>query len=224
MTSVLSDILPLAIGVLLSPLPVVAVILMLFGARAHSTGPAFVGGWIAGLVAVEALVVLVGSAGEAGSGESARWASALQLLLGVGLLFLAYRSWEKRPREGESPSAPKWMQAVDAFTPLKAAGLGALLSGVNPKNLLLNAGAATAVAKAALPAGQTVAALAVFAVIATIGVAVPVVYYLVGGEDAVSTLDGWKRWLAANNAIVMAVLLLILGVKLFAEGLAALVG
>ena len=34
---------------------------------------------------------------------------------------------------------PKWMAGIDAFTPAKALGLGLLLAGVNPKNLLLAA-------------------------------------------------------------------------------------
>ena len=32
---------------------------------------------------------------------------------------------------------PKWLAGVDGLSPVKAAGLGVLLSAVNPKNLLL---------------------------------------------------------------------------------------
>ena len=34
---------------------------------------------------------------------------------------------------------PRWMAGTDAFAPAKALGLGLLLAGVNPKNLLLAA-------------------------------------------------------------------------------------
>jgi hypothetical protein len=38
--------LPLAIGVALSPIPIIAVVLMLTTPRARSNGPAFVVGWL----------------------------------------------------------------------------------------------------------------------------------------------------------------------------------
>ena len=41
--------LPLAIGVALSPIPIIAVVLMLTTPRARANGPAFVLGWLVGL-------------------------------------------------------------------------------------------------------------------------------------------------------------------------------
>jgi hypothetical protein len=37
-------------------------------------------------------------------------------------------------------------------------------------------------------------------------------------------LDGWKSWLLANNATVMFVLLLVLGVMLIGQGFGGLTG
>jgi hypothetical protein len=37
------------------------------------------------------------------------------------------------------------------------------------------------------------------------------------------SIDGWKAWLTANNALVMAILLLVLGVKFFGQGLGGLI-
>ena len=45
---------------------------------------------------------------------------------------------------------PKWMQAVDTFSAGKALGLGAILSGLNPKNLALTVAAATAIAQTSI--------------------------------------------------------------------------
>ena len=57
------------------------------------------------------------------------------------LLLVAARQWKGRPRGDTEPEMPKWMHALDSITPIKAVGLGALLSGLNPKNLLLVVGA-----------------------------------------------------------------------------------
>ncbi len=67
------------------------------------------------------------------------------------------------------------MGAIEAFAPPKAFGAGALLAGANPKNLLLSAGAAAAIAQTGIAGGEQAVAYAVFAVIGTIGVATPVV-------------------------------------------------
>ena len=54
-------------------------------------------------------------------------------------------------------------------------------------------------------------------ILASLTIAGPVIYYLVGGEKAKSQLDGLKSWLAANNAAVMTVLFLVFGVDLIAK-------
>ena len=45
----IGDILPTAIGVAISPVPIIAVILMLFSAKAKRNGLAFLLGWLGGL-------------------------------------------------------------------------------------------------------------------------------------------------------------------------------
>ncbi len=80
-----------AIGVALSPFPSIAVILMLFSPNAKTNGPAFLIGWVLGLVVVTGLVMVLASPDDVSGdgGEPATWASLIQLLLGLGLLFLA---------------------------------------------------------------------------------------------------------------------------------------
>jgi hypothetical protein len=55
----------------------------------------------------------------------------------VLLLLVALREFRSRPRGDEEPQMPKWMATIDKTTPAAAVGLAALLSGANPKNLLL---------------------------------------------------------------------------------------
>ena len=97
--------------------------------------------------------------------------------------------------------------------------LGLALAGVNPKNLALTLAAAAGLAQLAPTTAEAVTALAVFVVLASVTIAGPVAYRLVGGEGARSALDGLKGWLLANNAAVMAVLLVVFGVDLIAKGL-----
>jgi hypothetical protein len=79
---------------------------------------------------------------------------------------------------------PKWMAGLDKRKPGGALGLGALLSGVNPKNAGLTIAAAATIAGAGLAGGEQAAALAVFVLIGSIGVLAPLIVYLVAGARA----------------------------------------
>lgn len=215
--------LPLAIGVALSPVPIIAVVLMLTTDRARANGPAFVLGWLVGLGVVGAIVLLVAGPGASGAdGGPATWVSWLKLVLGALLLVVAAKQFRGRPRSGERAAMPGWMGAIDQFTSVKAAGTGFVLAAANPKNLLLAVGAATAIAQTGVAGGAQAGAYVVFAVIATLGVGTPVAIYLARGERAAELLAGVKDWMAHNNAVIMAVLCLVLGAKLVGEALGGL--
>jgi Sap, sulfolipid-1-addressing protein len=223
MGSAIGHVLSLAVGVALSPLPIIAVILMLVTPRARSNGPAFIVGWLVGLAIVGTIVLLIaGPANASDDGEPATWADVLKLVLGALLLLVALKQWRARPQGDDDPPTPKWMGAIEGFTPPKAAGAGAVLAGANPKNLLLAVGAAAAIAQTGIPGGEQAIAYAVFAVIGTVGVGAPVVIYFALGDRAGPILERLKGWMAHNNAAIMAVLCLVIGAKLIGDGIAGL--
>jgi threonine/homoserine/homoserine lactone efflux protein len=223
MAEAIGQVLSLGVGVALSPVPIIAVVLMLGTPRARVNGPAFVAGWIVGLAVVGAIVLVVsGAAGASDDAEPAKWVDWLKIALGVLLGLVAVRQWRGRPREGASGDLPKWMRAIDRFTPARAFAIAAALSGVNPKNLLLTVAAAAAVAQAGVSTGDEIAAMAVFVVVGTIGPGIPVGIYFAMGERAAKLLDELKAWLGAHNAAIMAVLCLVIGVKVIGDGISGL--
>jgi hypothetical protein len=116
--------LPLAVGIALSPIPIIAVVLMLTSRRAKVNGPAFVLGWLIGLGVVGAIVLAVaGPAGASKSGAPAAWVSWVKIALGVLLLLVAARQFRHRPHGDEQPQMPKWMATIDKTTPPAAVGL-----------------------------------------------------------------------------------------------------
>ena len=223
MSEAIGAVLPLAIGVAISPIPIIAVILMLFSARARENGIAFLAGWVAALLIVGAIVLVLAAAGRVGSDDAtSNLAALVKALLGALFLLLAVRQWGSRPAEGVMTPMPSWMAAIDSFTMGRSLGLAALLAGVNPKNLALTTAAGLAIAQAGVSGASAVVALLAFVAVASLSVAIPVLYYLAAGEGAKQTLDGWKAWLLANNAAVMAVLFVVLGFVLLGQGIAAL--
>ncbi len=221
MGQAIGDLLPLAIGVALSPVPIIAVILMLGTPRAKSNGPAFALGWVLGLVVVSVIVVLV-AGGSDDSSDQSDAVFVVKLLIGVLFLVMALGQWKKRPQPGVEPATPKWMQAIDSFTAGKSFGLGALLSGVNPKNLALTASAAATIAQGGLSGGETTIAIAVFVIIGSITVAGPVLFFVIAKDKAAGALESMKQFMAAHNAVIMFVVLLVLGMKLLGQGIGGL--
>ena len=217
----ISAVLTFAIGVAISPVPIIAVILMLFSQRARVNGPAFLLGWVVALAALSTVVYVVSHDGNVATSstasDSVSWG---KIVLGVALLALARRNWRKRPAPGEQPAMPKWLATVESVSPVKAFGLAVLLAGVNPKNLILTLGAAAGLAQVpGLSTSDAVASIAVLVVIASLTIAGPVLYALFGGARAQSSLNATKAWLTTHNAAVMAVLFLVFGVDLIAKGL-----
>jgi Na+/melibiose symporter-like transporter len=220
----IGQVLPLAVGVALSPIPIIAVILMLVTPRARANGPAFLVGWLAGLAVIGAIVLLASPASASDQGQPATWVNVLKLVLGILLLLVSLRQWRGRPHGEEEPAAPKWMGAIEGFRPGKALGAGAVLAGANPKNLLLAVAAAASIAGAGISGGEQAVAYAVFALIGTVGVAIPVVVYFAMGDRAGPLLQGMKQWMGRNNAVIMAVLLLVIGAKLVGDAISGFSG
>lgn len=221
----IGEVLTYAIGVAISPVPMIAVILMLFSPRARVNGSAFALGWALALLVVSVVVYVAsdaaGAASDRAASDTVSWG---QIVFGVLFLLLASRNWRSRPSPGEQPPMPKWMAGIDAITPMKAFGLAVVLGGVNPKNLLLAAGAGGGLAQIGVSTTDAVVSLAVFVVLATSTIGGPVIYYLAAGERAKAQLDSAKAWLVAHNTAVMTVLFLVFGVTLIAKGLPPLAG
>lgn len=215
--------LPVAVGVMISPLPIVAVVLMLTSGKARANAVAFLLGWFVAVGGVALVVALLAGSAAPDSGGPAGWVAWVKIVLGLLLLFVAVRQWRGRPRGDVEPPAPRWMAAIDSFTPVKALGLAVLLGAVNPKNLLLAVSGGAAIGSAAGgDVAVSITAAVVFAVVASLGVATPVVIYVSMGTRAAALLDGLKTWLIHNNAVVMAVLLLVIGAKMIGDGISAL--
>jgi hypothetical protein len=220
MGSAIGQILPFAVGVAISPIPIVALILMLFSASATRNSIAFMLGWILGLALVGAIVLAFGL--DSDSGGESDTSATIKLVLGLLLLVAAVRQFRSRPKAGEEPATPAWMEAIDSFTPNRAFGVGMLLSAANPKNLALTVGAAATISSAGLDSTDEYVTLAVYVLIASVTIIAPVALYLILGERAGRPLSEAKGWLLANNHTVMFVLLLVFGFKLIGDGLAVL--
>ncbi|REJ04658.1 GAP family protein [Microbacterium bovistercoris] len=220
MGPVIGDILPLAIGVAVSPIPIIAAILMLLSPKARTTSVGFLLGWVVGIaLAVTIFTLLSAVLPDDDPDASKPIQGVIQIVLGAGLLLLAVRQWRGRPKAGEEPAMPAWMKAIDTMNFGKAAGLALLLSAVNPKNLLLAVSAGVTIGSAGLAGGEQTVVIVIFVLLGASTVLIPVVGYLLAADRLRDTLDKVREWLVQENAVIMAVLLLVIGVNLIGKGI-----
>ena len=223
MGSVIGQILPYAVAVAVSPVPIIAVILMLFSARAGANGPpSWVAGWWASL-AVSVIVLVFSGVAGLGTGATPTWVALLELVLGVAAA-AAGLGEARRPATGRDRRAVAQVAAGgrpddpghgirhgrpavrrQPQEPHPHRGRGARHRAGGPLGHGYRHRGASCSSSSARPASR-----------------VPVLYYRLGGPPARARLTPAKAWLGENNSAVMAVLCLIFGVVLIGKGIGAL--
>lgn len=146
----------------------------------------------------------------------------IEIALGALFLWLALRQWQVRPRDGQRPSVPQWMRNIDTITAIGAIGLGLVLVVVNPKNLLMSAKAGTEVGLLNISTPSAAIALVVFTLVAASSVLLPVLGYLASARKVEGPLQRARAWLLQENATIMCVVFLTMGVSIIGSGIQTL--
>ncbi|RZT07519.1 Sap-like sulfolipid-1-addressing protein [Kribbella sp. VKM Ac-2569] len=221
MWPVVGAVLPQAMAIALSPVPMVCIVLVLLSARPVRAGVCFAAGWLVALAVAVGLVAWLTDAAAEDHEEAAR--DGIDLVqLAVGLLFagLAVRYWRKRPAPGVPPPRPA---IVDRIATLAAPGLvltGAAAALANLKNLPLVVSAGSYLGGAGLAPGSAVGAVAVFVAAASLTVLVPLLAVAVtGAERSTQALKNLETWLLANLNTITVVILVALASVLIGRGL-----
>lgn len=223
MWSSFGEALPQAVGIAISPLPIVLVILMLVSARGRVNGPTFLVGWVLGALTLTGVAFAVADVADASSDATVSdGVNGVQLVLGVLFWLLAVKQFRSRPAPGTDAPMPPLFAAADGFGAGKAFALGLAACIANPKNLSLGISGGAGMAQAGATGSAAVFAVVLFVVVASVGVGAPVVVLFALGDRSAGVLASWKGWLVANNATVMTVLFGVLGAKMVGAGLGLL--
>ncbi len=209
---------PLALVVGLSPLPIMPVVLLLMTPRARANSAAFLAAWVVCLTALVVLAALLagGTDPAAPSNEEVGWVS---LVTGVIFLVMAAWKWLHRPAPGQPKESPGWLATLDDYTAGQSARLGVLLAGANPKVVVMALAAGAEIAVLVQGSGARVLAGALFVLVGSIGVGTPVVVHRLLGARATPWLERAKSWLERNSTALSVAVLLVLGVLLVLSAL-----
>jgi hypothetical protein len=214
---VIGMMLPFAVGIALSPIPIAAVTLMVLSLHPGVDGRVFVAGWALGLLVALVLVSLV--VGLLGLAEDGR-ADLVRILLGGLLLVFALERASAGRGSGYDPEGPAWVGGLDRMPADRAFAMGVVQAALDPRKLLLIVAVAMVFAAAPLTLLESVIAVVVFCVIGSLGVALPLLMSRRAGSSGRARLEAARTRLMEDNTTIQAVTLLILGTLLVGQGLA----
>lgn len=220
-----------ALGVAVSPTPVILVILMLFGVRGHMNALGYLIGWMVGLVILGVIIFALVAAGVFILSANMGFVRPIfSVLLGILLLFLAYRRWTKPVDPKPDMAGPKWMATADRLlaqgsghiTPLRAFFLAIVMSAVSPKNIALMIAAVLAFSSEDLNFQDKLVLFVLFIVISSLAIGIPVGYALLKGDKASESLNRWKLWIISNSPKAVAILVGMVAFVLIVNGLSGM--
>lgn len=213
--SVLTELIPLALVIALSPLSIIPAVLALHTDRPRPTGLAFLAGWLLGLATLVSLFV-VASDLMGSLDKPPGWASWLRIVVGAALIVFGGYKWATRAKSEHSPA---WMRKLSGLTPGRAVVTAAILAVVNPKVLFICIAAGLAIGTAGIGVTHAWLAMIYFVLIAGSTVILPVLAYTVSGERLADPLTRLKEWMERQHATLVAAILLVIGVMVLYKGI-----
>jgi uncharacterized membrane protein YidH (DUF202 family) len=221
MLAAVGHVLPLAVAFALSSIPIMATILILLSKNRNRSSIPFLIGWILGIALVLVLLLELAEAvpGTVPKRSQVVLGTAL-IVIGVGLIALSIVNWT-RGRRKPSNGVPRWLEAVSSFGPWSSFGF-ALLLNLRPKAILLSAAAGLSLRGDGLSPGEAAVVVLIYTLVSASTVAIPIIARLVAPGRTEMPLVNARKWLENNNRVVSALILVLVGFVVIADGLTRL--
>lgn len=222
MLQAIGQILPIALAVAISSVPIMATILILLSPKRAQSAVPFLVGWVLGIVTVVSICMafaqLIPTSRSSRRPETV--IGVAEILVGLGLIVTAIFTW-RRARRNPETALPKWLNAVGSFGPWSSFGVAFALN-VRPKGLLLAIAAGLALRADDLSLAEAAIAIAIYTLVGCSTVAVPIIVTLAGPERMEPRLVSAKEWIARNHGVITAIILVMIGVVIIGTGIGLL--
>lgn len=237
MGSLLLQQIPLALGIIMSPLAVVAVVAVLFSDHARSNSIAYLIGWFLGIIVSLSVSFAVLTALQVRQrNHPPLWVPILHLALGAVLLAGAWFVYTRSHRRVQAmaaasgpgdvaaaaPQLPKILESVEHFTPARSGVLGFGLFVLNPIDMSCAIAAAMNFRLSSASASAQWSSAVVFALVSASSVAIPVALLLIKKEKATEPLQKIRTWIATNTHLLNVGLLVLIAAMQISKGIQGL--
>jgi len=216
--------LPIITAIMISPIPMVGLIVVITSKRGPAKSVAYGMGFFAALWLTAFLLGEIGQdmmGGSGSAGASSTLGSLIHAVVGAILLVVGCVVLIKHIRNTSPPTEPLWMKTLDSASILPVFGLGGLLALVNPKNLPLIISATVDYSQASLSTVQLAIVVTVLAAVGSLLIFLPVVLVHLARKRSARLCAKMRPWLVAHNAAILAAVCLIVGAALLGKALAA---
>lgn len=220
MSGVISALIPLGAAVAVSPVPLLALVVVLLTAPSRGAGVGFFLGWTLGVTGAALLASTLSLRLPAPDNGASGSAAVAQIAVGVVLLLAAAGlGWSARSETGAAKlsGVARAVAAIGALTFVRAVPVGLSFS-LNPKALAVAGAAGVQLASAPAQLAETLAAAAVYVVVAVSPVGILVIIDLYAGPRFAARLETARSWLLQHSRLLTATVIAALGLLLLARG------
>lgn len=222
MLQAVAHLLPIALAVAISSVPIMATILILLSPSRTKSALPFLIGWVLG-IGVVVWLCAIGAQAVPTPRSPRRPDTAVgigEILVGAALVVVAIFEWY-RARKNPTTAMPKWLNSVGSLGPWAAFGVAFALN-LRPKGLLLAIAAGLAIRGDGLTLGESAVAIVFYTVVGASTVAVPIIMTLASPKRMEPRLVAAEAWIARNNGVITAIILLVIGVVIILTGIGRL--
>lgn len=222
MIALVWELLPLLLGIVASPLALMALIAVLLSRRARLNGAFFAVGWILAILLVTGLAYVIWDGlGLNSEKEQPVWVSVVRVVFGVFFALAAVWTYRKArvgiralarastPQEivDATPQLPGVLQAVEHFSPGRSFLLGLGIFLLNPINVSCAILAVLEIKEASLAAPAPAIFLAVFVLLGIAPMVAPAMFVIAQGPRAAGALERLRTWIATHNGMISSIFL-----------------
>lgn len=206
----------IALVLAMSPMPVLASVVLLTTEHGRPKAVALAGGWFTALAVIGVATVLLSGTVTIDPSSSSGTVSAL-LDLALGVAAVVYGVVVRRRAGSGTDATPGWMSRLDHMPAAAAFALGAFL----PPYVIVVAGA-NEILRTDTSSTTRAVATAVFVIVGSLGAILPPLAST--GAQGAARIERWRSWLLGNWQTVLSWLLVAAGVYLAVKGGAELAG
>ena len=216
--SVLTELIPLALVVALSPLSIIPAVLVLHTPRPRPTGLAFLAGWLFGLAVLTAIFLEVSSLAGGLRDKPPTWASWLRIVVGAALIVFGLYRWFTRKRSAAHAGLDE--QHEQAHARSRDPDSSGALTVAQPEGALhlCRSGFGDRHRGTRASPGRGSPSLW-YVLVASSTVAIPILAYAVAGDRLDEPLTRLKDWMERQHATLVAAILIVIGLLVLYKGI-----
>ena len=218
MLQAIGHILPIALAVALSSVPIMVTIYILLSPDRSRSAMPFAVGWVIGLALVIGICALLAQLVPAPRvpQRADTTVGTLEMLVGLALVVIGIFSF-RHARHTPSPAVPKFLQRTPG--PWESFGLAIVLN-LRPKALLLAIAGGLTIRGDTRSVTEALVVIAVYTIIGASTVVGPIIATLVAPKRMEPRLTSLRDWLIRNGEAMTALIVVMIGVVIVGMGLA----